>query len=311
MKQNIKLIVGAILMVFFLFTYLYIPNKIVVSNNLFVYQAGTSVTRGLTQIEYWDKWVPYKSIEGHTFILEEGKLEVIESFIASAKTNYLLGDKTTPVFFSAVDAGKDSSLLRFEAIIDNRHLSPITRIENFFTAKHIERNMNALLQKAGSYYNTTTGVYGFDIKETRVKDTTLITVQKNLTDTPTNAQIYALIDKLMQNIKNKNGIVHGDPMVNITWQGEKNVFLQVAFPLAADIATEGEHQIKKMVLGNILVVKVKGNNDKIRLALQATETFIHDHLRTSPAMPYVTYHTNRLLEKDPSKWESTIYYPIY
>jgi hypothetical protein len=311
MKQNVKLILGAVLMIFFLFTYLYIPNKIVVSNNLFVYQAGTSVTRGLTQIEYWDKWVPYKSIEGHSFILEEGKLEVVESFIASAKTNYLLGDKTTPVFFSAVDAGKDSSLLRFEAVIDNRHLSPITRIENFFTSKHIERNMNALLQKAGSYYNTTLGVYGFDIKETRVKDTTLITVQKNLTDTPTNVQIYALIDKLTQNIKNKNGIVHGDPMVNITWQGEKNVFLQVAFPLAADIATEGEHQIKKMVLGNILVVKVKGDNNKIRLALQATETFIHDHLRTSPAMPYVTYNTNRLLEKDSKKWESTIYYPIY
>ncbi len=311
MKQNVKLIIGAVLMILFLFIYLYIPNKIVVSNNLFVFQAGTSVTRGLTQIEYWDKWVPYKSIEGHSFILEEGKLEVVESFIASAKTNYIIGDQIIPVFFSAVDAGKDSSLIRFEAMIDNRHLSPFTRISNFLVAKKIDKKLNFLLQKAGSYYNTTTGVYGFDIKETRVKDTTLITIQKNLTDTPTNLQIYALIDKLSQNIKNKNGVIKGDPMVNITWQGEKNVFLQVAFPLAADIATEGENQIKKMVLGNILVVKVKGNNEKINKALVATETFIRDHLRTSPAMPYVTYNTNRLLEKDPCKWESTIYYPIY
>jgi hypothetical protein len=66
-----------------------------------------------------------------------------------------------------------------------------------------------------------------------------------------------------------------------------------------------------MVLGNILEVKVVGNNNKVEQALQATEDYMHDRMKTSPAISFVTYNSNRLLEKDSSKWISTIYYPIF
>ena len=66
-----------------------------------------------------------------------------------------------------------------------------------------------------------------------------------------------------------------------------------------------------MVLGNILETKVQGGQAKINAAFDANKLFISDHLRSSPAMPYVTYNTNRLKEVDPSKWISTIYYPVY
>ena len=309
--KYLKIILAIVLSAAFLFIYLYIPNNIIVSNNVYVYQAGSSVTRGFVQIQYWDKWMPRKSIQGHSFIWEDGELEINAAFIASVKSKFTKPEFEAGVTFSAVDAGKDSSLVRFEAEVDNRHLSPVTRIHNYLEAQKLKIQLNKVIDAAASYYGTTKGIYGFEIKETRVKDTTLISTQQNFPDTPSIAQQYAMIDKLLKHIQKNNGVIHGDPMVNITRLSETEVFTQVAFSLAADIPAGDQLAIKKMVLGNILETKVAGDQKVINAAFEANKLYISDHLRTSPAIPYVTYNTNRLKEKDPSKWQSTIYYPVY
>jgi hypothetical protein len=73
----------------------------------------------------------------------------------------------------------------------------------------------------------------------------------------------------------------------------------------------GEFSIKKMVLGNLLSVKVQGDQTKVNEAFEATKQYISDKQKYSPAIPFVIYNSNRLLEKDPSRWTSTINYPIY
>jgi hypothetical protein len=309
--KYLKIILAIVLSAAFLFIYLFIPNDIIVSDNVYVQQAGSSVTRGFVQIQYWDKWMPHQSIKGHSFIWEDGELEINAAFIASVKSRFIKEDFEAGVIFSAVDAGKDSSLVRFEAEVDNRHLSPVTRIHNYIEAQKLKAQLYKVIHVAASYYGTTKGIYGFEIKETRVKDTTLISTQQNFPDTPSIAQQYALIDLLMKHIEKNKGTIHGDPMVNITRLGENEVFTQVAFPLAADILGGNQIVIKKMVLGNILETKVQGGQAKINAAFEANKLYISDHLRTSPAMPFVSYNTNRLKEADQSKWISTIYFPVY
>jgi hypothetical protein len=66
-----------------------------------------------------------------------------------------------------------------------------------------------------------------------------------------------------------------------------------------------------MVLGNLLSVTVQGDQAKVDQAFEATKQYILDKQKTSPAIPFVIYNTNRLLEKDASRWKSTINYPIY
>lgn len=309
--KNLKVLLATLVTVAFLFVYLFIPSHITLSSSVKIPQTGNAATRGITQIQYWDKWMPRKSIEGHSFIWEEGKLTVNIAFIASAKTAYEKDGFMAPVTFSAIDAGNDSALLIFESIIDNRNLSPFKRIHNYIEARKLKPLLVNVLQKAGSFYSTSKGVYGFDIKETKVKDTTLITTTQNFPNTPSVKQIYDMIHVLENHIKKYNGIIHGDPMVNITKMGDNSVYTQVAFPLAADIPAGNNIVIKKMVLGNILEVKVVGNADKVEKALQAAEDYMFDRMKSAPAISFVTYNSNRLLEKDSSKWVSTIYYPIF
>lgn len=309
--KYLKIILALVLSAAFLFIYLFIPNNIIVSDHVYVTQAGSSVTRSFVQIQYWDKWMPHKAIEGHSFILEDGTIEINASFIASVKSRFTKENFEAGIIFSAVDAGKDSSLVRFEAEVDNRHLSPLTRIHNYIEAQKLKVQLNTIIRTASAYYSTSKGVYGFDIIKTRVKDTTLISTQRNFPDTPSLVEQYAMMDKLLEHIKKYNGIVHGDPMVNITRISETEVYTQVAFPLAADIPTGDQIAIKKMVLGNILETKVIGGQQIINAAFEANRNYISDHLTSSPAIPFITYNTNRLKEADSTKWVSTIYFPIY
>lgn len=309
--KNVKVFLASFAAVAFLFVYLFIPSHITLSSSVKIPQTGNAATRGITQIQYWDKWMPHDSIDGHSFIWKEGKLTVNTAFIASAKAVFTKENFEAPITFSAIDAGHDSAMLVFESTIDNRYLSPITRVKNYFEARKLKPRLVNVLQKAGNYYGTTIGVYGFDIKETKVKDTTLVTTERNFPSTPTVQQVYDMIQLLENHIRKNKGIIHGDPMVNITTMGDNTVYTQVAFPLAADIPAGNNIVIKKMVLGNILEVKVVGNNNKVEQALQATEDYMHDRMKTSPAISFVTYNSNRLMEKDSSKWVSTIYYPIF
>ncbi len=306
-----KEIIAVIVIIAFLFIYLFIPNTITISENAIATQTGTGVVRSFIQIQYWDRWMPKKGIEGHSFLWEDGKLTINASFIASVKATFEKEGFDAPVTFSAIDAGKDSTLIRYEAIIDNRHISPVTRINNYLESRKLKTQLAKILKAATSYYSTSKGVYGFDIVITQVKDSTLVTTQKNFTDTPTLQQLYTLVDLLDKHIAIHKGIKHGDPMVNITRLGDNTIYTQVAYPLAYDIPGTNNIIIKKMRLGNIIEVKVNGNQQKIDMAFLETENFMQDKQKTAPAMSFIMYNTNRLNQPDANKWVSTIYYPIY
>lgn len=74
--KYIKLFLAVSVTFFVILVYLVIPNKIIVSNTSFVRQPGNLVTNAFMSIQYWDKWMPHDSINDHTFILKQGKLEV-------------------------------------------------------------------------------------------------------------------------------------------------------------------------------------------------------------------------------------------
>lgn len=148
-----KLFLGIGITVFLLITYIFIPNKILVTKSAYVRQPGSSVTNGFMQIQYWDKWMPHESIEGNTFIFKQGKMEVHESFLSAIKCFYTLDEMSGPVTYSAIDAGGDSTLLRYEAIINNKVISPIKRFKNYFGSQKMKLQLDTTLEAAIHFYS--------------------------------------------------------------------------------------------------------------------------------------------------------------
>lgn len=294
-----------------LFIYVFIPNEINNSYQVIIPQNQTGISRKIVQLNLWSQWMPYKTDQTHQFELPSGKLLLSESYIASVKGLYTYSKDTVSISFTTEKTGKDSTLFSVETFMDNKHLSPIKRIENYWQSKNLAFEIKKMTAAAQNYFGTTKGVYGFDIAFEKVKDSILITTQQNLSDTPNNYQIYQMIDLLKKYIQKNNGAIVGDPMVNITNLGPKNIFLQVGLPIKNTIPEASNFVIKKMVLGNILSTKANGDNEMVYKAFKETENFVHDHSKESPAMPFIVYNTNRMLQKDSSKWQATIYYPIY
>jgi len=292
------------------FVYLFIPSSLIVSGSSIAHQSNNSVIRGFMQLDHWDEWLPAEDTGKNAYSLNHGPLKIISSNVASVNAAYLVGAERFPIVFATDAVGNDSTAIKYQLTIDNISFSPIKRIENYFLALSIKKELSTLIEQAGNYFSKTKSNYGFEIIEERVKDSLLVTTEKDFTDTPSTAQVYALISEVAQYIEKNNGLIQGYPMVNIT-KLDKIVFTQVGLPIQKQIPTNDKFLLKKMVLGNILKVKVVGNQNEVNKAMLATGNFIHDKLRTSPAMPFVKYATNRLLVQDPSKWISFIYYPIY
>lgn len=298
--RKIVLLLSTIVVLSLVGVYLLVPMLIIIKGTQVVNQSTPSVIRGMMQSDKWSEWLP-----------KETQLRVTSSMVATIQTELTLDKINIPVEFSIMDDTSANAIIGFETSMVNSNWSPIARVQNYLFAKKIQEQLDIILSAAGNYYNTVKGVYGFDIQETNVQDSSLIALDQVRMDTPTLVQLYEMIAKLEQHIIAQNGKAKNAPMVNITRINKDEVYTQVAIPIEKDIQVKPPFTLKKMVLGKLLSVAVIGDAATVHSALVATKQYLGDKQRTSPAIPYVIYNTNRMKEPDAQKWKSTINYPVF
>jgi hypothetical protein len=76
------------------------------------------------------------------------------------------------------------------------------------------------------------------------------------------------------------------------------------------VPENGAVLFRRMVPGNILVTEVTGGQATVDDGFRQLEFFLSEHSLTSPGMPFQSLVTDRLAEKDTSKWITKLYYPI-
>ena len=298
--RKIVLLLTTILVLSVVAIYLLVPKQFIIKGTQAVNQSAPSVIRGMMQTNKWSEWMP-----------KEARLNVTGTMVATIQTELTLDEIKVPVEFSIIDDTSTNAIIGFETSMENTNWSPIARVQNYLFAKKIQGQLDLILSAAGNYYNTVKGVYGFDIQETNVQDSSLIALDQVLMDTPTLVQIYDMVAQLEQHIIAQNGKIKNDPMVNITRINKEEVYTQVAIPIEKDIQVKPPFTLKKMVLGKLLSVAVIGDASIVNSALVATKQYLGDKQKTSPAIPYVIYNTNRMKELDAQKWKSTINYPVF
>jgi hypothetical protein len=136
------------------FIYLFIPNRIILSGNDNYGKSANDAKLGILQIQYWDKWMPYKTIDtlNRRFYFENSRMDVQNAFISSAKSKFIVDDVDAILTFSAIDAGNDKTYVRYECIIENRGFSPMTRIHNYQASKKMEKELALIIQAAKKHY---------------------------------------------------------------------------------------------------------------------------------------------------------------
>ncbi len=150
LKMSLTIIV--VLAIYFI--YLFIPNRIILSGNDNYGKSANDAKLGILQIQYWDKWMPYKTIDtlNRRFYFENSRMDVQNAFISSAKSKFIVDDVEAILTFSAIDAGNDKTYVRYECIIENRGFSPMTRIHNYQASKKMEKELALIIQAAKKHY---------------------------------------------------------------------------------------------------------------------------------------------------------------
>jgi len=189
--------------------------------------------------------------------------------------------------------------------------NPLLRFDALKKSQKLAKDFTGLLEKLQTFYSKRENVYGIDIRQELVVDTTLIFMDDSSRGYPSTEFTYSLISRLKEYASAHGAKITGNPMLSVFTDDSIHYLCKVALPLDKKLPPSGGIRYKWMLPhGNILVTEVKGGQTTIDRAFHQLELFIKDYGRDAPAIPFVSLITDRTQVTDTSKWLSRIYYPV-
>ena len=299
------LVVGAI--------YIFIPNQLRVSRELLLNANSFGVYRSLADENTWNKWWPgndsskstaLPELDGFQFEVRNKLFKTLEVGLKGQGQDYSSG-----ILFIPLE--HDSSAIRWEVPIETGS-NPINKLSRYFEARKIANTLSTVLKSMKPYMEKEENLYTLSIKQGMVVDTAFVSTRSVFNHFPTTEEVYAMIGKLHEHVAKLNGKENGYPMLNID-SSAVNKEYEVMVAIATDrlLPEQGDIKIKRMIRGNILIAEVTGGPLTIKEGMSQMHEYVRDHQRTPAAIPFQLLVTDRLKEKDTSKWVTELRYPVF
>ncbi|WP_008586439.1 hypothetical protein [Niabella soli] len=189
--------------------------------------------------------------------------------------------------------------------------NPVSKTNQLLRMSVFKNNIRELTQEVKRFFENPENIYGCKIVRQKVTDSVLLVTQRSFNHQPATAELYSIISDLKKYAKKYPVAVTNYPMLNINNAASSVFIATVALPIEKEIPTDPAFMIKKMVLGNILMVEVKGGPGAIAQHRKALLQFVNDNHLVSPAMPFASLVTDRAAAPDSTQWITRLYYPVY
>ena len=312
-----KWIIGFLILVLGLFICVYtiIPNIVSSQNSVSIQTNAQAFSRIILDDKSWGKWwpgevkidskngLPRLSFNGYTYTIVEKKFNSIVLSIEGKRNS-------TRTLLNFIPVSQDSVHLIWLAQ-STTSTKPLKRLQLYFKSKDLNNDMDTILVKMQSFFSRPQNIYGTQIQSTLVSDSLLVSTFASSKGYPSTEFIYGLIGQLKNYIADQSAKETGNPMLHITTADSTNYLTRVAIPVERRLKPSGNISYKWMMGGGqILVTEVKGGPAAIHKAFQQMENYVRDHNRTAPAIPFQSLVTDRMQQKDTSKWVTKIYYPV-
>jgi effector-binding domain-containing protein len=301
------IIVFFILLAVISIAYAFIPDVQKINSNIYVKSNYTNVTRSLHEKNMWEQW--WNKYQIDDLIYEESNFAMQNSFLNIAEVNIKKDNSSENSIISVLQLNRDSSIVEWKYSLPASEANN-NKIKKYFRSKEIKKQFEQKLQDLKSFVESPLNIYGLDIKQEKVKDSSFISIRTKLTAYPTTDVIYNLVDQLNNYIKESGAKATGDPMLHV-FEMKDEYEIMVALPVNKNLPAKGNIQPKRMVLGNILVAEVRGGDETVRKGFREFENYVNDYGKTSPAIPFASLVTDRRKEVDTSKWLTKLYYPVF
>lgn len=290
--------------------YFYIPTTNKLRFQTIVNCTAGGATRQITNTGKWHLWWPGEEKDNNSFTYKNYHYRIDNIRLNGFGATIFNANDSIKAFFQFASIAIDSTQFQWAATY-NFSTNPVKRFVQFVQFNKFKSNVKYLLADTKKYFNQQENIYGMKIVNETVKEATYISTKKTFSYYPSTKEIYELIGSLKNYIVRKGGEEKGDPMLHVEQEGPAIYETMVALPTKNELPSEGGFQLKKMILGNILMGEIKGGNYTILTGEKELANYVIDYNKLSPAVGFQSLVTNRLLEADTTKWLTRLYYPIF
>ena len=287
--------------------FIFIPSKIKVSSAIVVHANDLASHRILMDEANWAKWWPNEK----AFQLDKTNFKLTQKMLNGFELEISGSDETVASRLMIIPMVSDSITLSWSCNIVSGN-NPLKRISGYRTASTIKKDLDKLLKSLGSFLSDQKNIYGFEITEEKVTDSVLISTRKTFDHYPDEFETEEMIQKLRSYIKKNNAKEMNYPMLHV--KELDSLHFDAMTAIATDIKLPDNSEFaSKMVLkgGNLLEAPITGGHATIRKGFIEYENAMREYSWTSPAIPYQLIITDRIKERDTSKWVTKLCYPIF
>jgi hypothetical protein len=294
-----------------LFSYLFVPNIITINKSVFIENNLNALRRSIANHDDWRSWWPDSSQKTNNRLSFNGNnYSVKDNTISTVFVNIQGGNIFATTSLNIIPGNEDSIKVEWAAAIATSY-NPINRFQKYVEAKKIEHDFSTILTAIKNHYSTIASVYKLDIKRDTVKNAWLVFTYDSSKGYPSTEKIYAMADVLKKYIISQHAVITDSPMLNIYTKDSLVYLTRVGVPTDRKLPSIDKIQYRWMLGGgNILTARVSGDQKAAEQALAIVQTYVTDYQLIAPAIPFFSLETNRLAEKESSKWVTKIYYPI-
>lgn len=290
--------------------YFLIPSTLSISSAISIEAAAPRITELLASNNGLARWWPEKNAaKDSTLSLNGQSFSVSGSSYNLVEIEALLEQGPIKSKVQMVQLRPDSSVVEWTCKT-TAGLNPIKRIQEYREAVALKENMDKLLVALKTYADKKENIYGMKVEKLTVKDTVLVSTRAHFDHLPTTEDIYKLVAKLQTYIASEKATATNYPMLNINETDKNQYNVMVGIPTNILLKGKGDIELKRMVMGNILVGQFSGGMGRTLDAFYQMDRFKSDFEFTTIAIPFVQLITDRSKESDSTKWISNICLPV-
>ncbi|WP_143075741.1 GyrI-like domain-containing protein [Parafilimonas terrae] len=306
--KKLTVAILVVLLLVFAIIYFLIPPQFTVSNTILLKANPNSIYRCLSNEAKWEKILEEEGSADNP----KQKIKIGKKLMGSMEVQIKDKGSSFPGLIEILALKNDSAAIKWTLNVE-RGPGLFKRIQNYFIAKKLKNSTAGILGNVKKFLEKTENIYDIQVQMVSIKDTLLVAIKTTSKNYPGLQEVYGRIDKL-QNYATANGAVQtGYPMLSVRTGDSINFEIITGLPISKDLKGSGIILHKEMPsTGRMLATnEIKGGPYTIKKAFNNLEDFFEDHKFISPAVPFESLITNRMQEKDTSKWVTKIYYPVY
>ena len=290
--------------------YILLPEKPVIAQDLSIDTSDVIAEKFLTTESGWDKWWPGTKTGDKQYNFKGAKISIDKMTNSSTYLKLKKDNLTFNGVISCFADAEGSAKFKWDAV-DENSTQFLSRITNYFKTQDAEKLVGEILLTLKHFLEDERNAYGYRIYLNHAKDTVLLVSANTYPIYPSLQAIYNTVKALQQQAGSQGAKQTNFPMLNVTQTDEHEYQVNVALPINKRIIPFQKTSLNNIPKGgNLLVADVRGGQNTVNNALVQMKIYMTDHRLVSPAMPFQSLVTDRLAQKDTSKWITKIYYPI-